>query len=84
MLLSRLDATGYFCPNTMSHEDGPRYCKADDCFAWRWFDPAKRWEVIAPANETDTGEPIMEERPVPVEERRGYCGMAGPIEPRVR
>jgi hypothetical protein len=41
---------------------GTRPCVGSSCMAWRWYDPTERWEDGHKRR---------------VDERRGYCGLAG-------
>jgi hypothetical protein len=69
MNLTIKEAKTKYCPLTLVNLPGSEgtLCYGDECLAWRWLNYLKYYP---PGPVYDNGIP----------ERRGYCGLAGPVE----
>lgn len=75
------------CPHLLSSTDPKQVtcCIGSECMAWRWIDPEERDVVMMSRQQVAQAAGIAVEHAEPEvarfpygNERRGYCGMAGP------
>lgn len=58
----------------------PRFCIGSVCMAWRWFDAVSDDGIGCFATPTKLAPRVPQNDPhipLPLEQRRGYCGAAG-------
>jgi len=72
-------ATRACCGPAYLHPMLNKMCASNQCMAWRWVPEAPVPKVVKTKAEAllDALEPPA--TPVPVPERTGYCGLAGPV-----
>jgi len=81
MLLREVEARGKYCgpfrvARTIEDYDGTSdYCNGMHCMMWRWHATHR----VATTSPNSPSPAIRATEPIPINERLGYCGLAGRI-----